>query len=108
MLKPNGEVEFLEIDPIPRVGCVGYKHEAPKHNSWPKTDWTDNIADRFKDPLNQELAITVPGWTQRVEERLKAKLRPRDGVAAPSLKSWLEEQSAFDLASLVELSLTTR
>jgi len=85
-------VEFLEVDPRPRFGCIGAseKVSTKQHKSQAQTDWTDDIADRFKDPFDEELATNVPGWVERVNERLKAKLRPFDGVAAVNLKSWLE------------------
>lgn len=80
------------MDMRPRAACVPRikREEEKKHQSGPQTDWTDKIEDRFKDPFDEELATTVPGWTRRVAERMKANLRPRDGVAAPNLKSWLE------------------
>ena len=92
LLKPDGVVEFLEIDPRPRVfsGISKTRKELGKHKSVPQTDWTDNIADRFKNPLDEELATTVPGWSGRVAERLQAVMRPHDGVAAACLKSWLQ------------------
>ncbi len=84
-------VEFLEIDPRPRDLYNGKRPETPiKHSSGPRTDYTDKIQDRFKDPRDGEFAEAVPGWTARVEERLKAGLRPQDGVPAANLKSWLE------------------
>jgi hypothetical protein len=91
ILQPDGVVEFVEIDPRPRATYIGRDHkETRDHKSGPQTDWTDKIADRFKDPCDEELATTVPGWIGRVEARLKANLRPHDGVAAANLKSWLE------------------
>lgn len=85
----------MELDPRPRVNyatlpIVRSRSDAEDHKSRPTTDWTDNIRDRFKDPDEDDLAKQVPGWQERVAERLKAKLRPRDGVAAANLKSWLE------------------
>lgn len=91
ILQPDGVVEFLEIDPRPRVYFLGRRRsENGDHKNRPETDWTDNIADRFKDIYDEQLATMAPGWTRRVEERLKASLRPRDGVPAAKLKSWLE------------------
>jgi len=94
MLKPDGIVEFIEIDPRPRFIPEGYKREEVKHKleckSRAQTDWTDDIRDRFKDPFDAELATNVPGWSGRVEQRLKAILRPLDGIAAANLKSWLQ------------------
>lgn len=93
MLKPRGIVEFIEIDPRPRLytdECGPKEVKKAMKKSRPVTDWTDNIQDRFKDPHDAELATDVPGWSKRVEERLKANLRWRDGVAAANLKSWLE------------------
>jgi hypothetical protein len=60
------------------------------HTSGPKTDWTNDIADRFKSKSDEQLGTEVPGWMGRVTEDLKATLRPRDGVPVPNLKSWLE------------------
>lgn len=100
MLKPDGVIEFIEVDPRPRLAYVSPVNEENevtpgngerrKKRSTAATDWTDKIEDRFKDPFDQELAIDVPGWSRRVAERMKANLRPRDGVAAANLKSWLE------------------
>jgi len=92
ILKPDGIVEFIEIDPRPRfpVGCKRGEIEKPvKQKSGPQTD----MEDRFKDPFDAELATNVPGWSKRVEERQKAILRPLregEGVAAANLKSWLQ------------------
>lgn len=91
ILQPDGVVEFLEIDPRPRAMAVRCGAQACEdHKSSPETNWTDNITDRFKDPFGEQIVTTVPGWTARVAERLKANLRPRDGVPAANLKSWLE------------------
>ena len=57
------------------------------HTSGPKTDWTDEIADRFKNKSDEQLGPEIPGWMGRVTEDLKATLRPRDGVPGPNLKS---------------------
>jgi hypothetical protein len=43
----------------------------------------------------------VPEWTQRVEERLKATLRPKDGVPAANLKSWLEGAGFWDVKQVI-------
>jgi hypothetical protein len=91
ILQPDGVVEFLEVDPRPRVYFLNRRRpENDDHTSRPETDWTDIIADRFKDAYDEQLATMVPGWARRVEERIKASLRPRDGVPAANLKSWLE------------------
>lgn len=99
ILEPDGVVEFLEVDPRPRLKAAGSFDEPPKddHKSWVPTDWTDKIFDRFQNPYDKHLAKDVPGWVGRVEERLKAKLRPRHGVSAPNLKSWLEGSGYFSL-----------
>ena len=92
MLKPDGIVEFIELDPRPRLVSsdrVEVK-KSGKKLSGPETDWTDNIRDRFKDPYDAELATNVPEWSERVKQRIGAILRPHDGVAAASLKSWLQ------------------
>lgn len=102
ILQPEGVVEFIEVDPRPRVSLVGRRRSAnDEHISRAQTDWTDKIADRFKDPHDEQLATTVPEWTKRVEERLKATLRPRDGVPAANLKSWLEGAGFWDVKQLV-------
>lgn len=93
ILQPGGVVEFLEVDPRPRSKLAGHtcvKRE-DYHQSKAHTDWTDNIADRLKRPsYDDELAKTVPGWMKRVTERHKAILRPRGGIPAVNVKSWLE------------------
>ncbi|KUJ19771.1 uncharacterized protein LY89DRAFT_731026 [Mollisia scopiformis] len=111
LLKPDGVVEFIEVDPRPRISRVKSNLEdmdvtAPsgkkgKKRSCAATDWTSNIEDRFKDPLDKELATDVPGWSRLVEERMKANLRPRDGVAAANLKSWLEGAGFWDVKEFV-------
>ena len=102
ILQPEGVVEFIEFDPRPRVSLARRRRSANEgHISRPQTDWTDKIADRFKDPYDDQLASMVPEWTQRVEERLKATLRPRDGVPAANLKSWLEGAGFWDVKQLV-------
>ncbi|KAL2068400.1 hypothetical protein VTL71DRAFT_16498 [Oculimacula yallundae] len=103
MLKPDGVVEFLEIDPRPRAfsEMSKGKKDVEIHKSIPQTDWTDNIADRFKNPLDEELATTVPGWSGRVAERLEATMRPHDGVAAACLKSWLQGAGFWDVKQIV-------
>ncbi|KAK2628449.1 hypothetical protein QTJ16_001552 [Diplocarpon rosae] len=103
LLKPDGVVEFLEIDPRPRVfaGIRKVEDDTDKHKSVPQTDWTDHIADRFKNPRDEELATTVPGWTGRVAERLKATMQPRDGVAAACLKSWFQGAGFWDVKQIV-------
>lgn len=93
ILQPDGVVEFVELDPRPREDFLAEEvgeMKRDEHVSGPVTDWTDKIADRFKDPECEELATSVPGWTGRVKERLKANLRPKDGVPASQLRSWLE------------------
>lgn len=90
MLKPDGVVEFLEIDPRPRAIVFRRDGVSDEHKSCPQTNWTDNIEDRFRDPFDEELATTVPNWSARVAERLKATLRHRDGIPAANLTSWLE------------------
>ena len=57
----------------------------------------EQIADRFKNPLDAELVDDFPWWTARVEARLKANLRPLDGVPAVQLKSWLEGAWYWDV-----------
>lgn len=102
ILQPEGVVEFIEFDPRPRVSLARRRRSVNEgHISRSQTDWTDNIADRFKDPYDEQLASTVTEWAQRVEERLKATLRPRDGVPAVNLKSWLEGAGFWDVKELV-------
>lgn len=93
ILQPDGVVEFVELDPRPREDFNGVSVERKKddgHVSAPMEDWTDKIVDRFKDPECDDVATSVPGWIERVKERLEANLRPKDGVPASQLKSWLE------------------
>ncbi|CZR59317.1 uncharacterized protein PAC_09209 [Phialocephala subalpina] len=110
LLKLDGVVEFIEIDPRPRIAYVVKKDEERevlatgkkgKMKSTAPTDWTDKIEDRFKDPLDQELATDVPGWSGRVAQRLKANLRPRDGVPAANLKSWIEGAGFWDVKQFI-------
>ena len=102
ILQPEGVVEFLEIDPRPRIAVINRRRSSSNgHTSGPETNWTDKIADRFKDPYDEQLATNVPKWTQRVEERLKASLRPKDGVPAANLKSWLEGAGFWDVKQVV-------
>jgi hypothetical protein len=91
ILQPDGVVEFSEIDPRPRVAKLGGNQDDPNdHTSRAVTGFSRNIADRFKDPLDEELATDVPNWIARVDARLKAALRPHDGIAAANLKGWVE------------------
>lgn len=94
ILQPDGVVEFVELDPRPREDFESEETDVVKtvddHASGPITDWTDKIADRFKDPECEVVATSIPGWTSRVKERLLSNLRPKDGVPASQLKSWLE------------------
>ena len=95
ILQPDGVIEFVELDPRPRADfmdgdSVKYATPSPSsHVSGPETNWTDQIVDRFKE-TDHELATTVEGWINRVAERHKAIFRPKDGVPAPQLKSWIE------------------
>ncbi|KAG0648420.1 hypothetical protein D0Z07_5263 [Hyphodiscus hymeniophilus] len=102
-LQPDGVVEFLEIDRRPRLAragpaCFDIKEE---HTSGPEIDWTDIVADRFKDKSDEQLGNEIPGWMGRVTEDLKATLRPRDGVPGPKLKSWLEGSGFWDVKQTV-------
>lgn len=99
ILKPGGVVEFIEVDPRPRINLSvdtdgdrekSRDGKSGKKRSSAPTDWTDCIVDRYKDPHDEEIARDVPGWLARVHERLKATMRPQDGVAGANLKSWLE------------------
>lgn len=86
-------MEFLEIDPRPRsYAFTAALEESQKSDRTSRgvTDFTGTIADRFADPLDKQLATTVPGWMGRVDARLKARLRPRDDIAAVGLKGWLQ------------------
>lgn len=93
IVQPDGVVEFSEIDPRPRTTSNPPSKEDVDdrfdHTSRAVTGWSSNIADRFKSPLDVELATDVPNWTARVEERCKAAFRPHDGIAAPQLKDWI-------------------
>ncbi|PMD43585.1 hypothetical protein L207DRAFT_300657 [Hyaloscypha variabilis F] len=105
LLKPDGIVEFIEIDPRPRFILDEKKREEVNYKlerkSGAQTDWTDDIQDRFKNPLDAELATNVPGWSGRVEQRLKAILRPLDGVAAANLKAWLQGAGFCEVTEIV-------
>ena len=92
-------VEFIEIDPRPRHKSDVDVQQLPRedHKSGIAIDWTDHIADRFKNPLDAELVTDIPGWTARVKARLEANLRPLDGVPAVQLKSWLEGAGYWDV-----------
>lgn len=101
LLQPSGVVEFVEIDPRPRCNHVGRRHSTSEHRSGAETDWTDRIEDRFKDPYDVQLATHVPRWTARVGHRLKASLRPRDGVPAAKIKGWLQGAGFWDVKQLI-------
>jgi hypothetical protein len=90
LLKPDGIVEFLEIDPRPRLVKAGVRSDSNERKSKPQTDWTNKIVDRFKDPHNAELGTAVPGWMERVMKRRRATMSPDDRVVAANLNSWLE------------------
>ena len=93
ILQPDGVVEFVEIDPRPRrkENTDEQLLLRDSHKSRIETRWTDKIADRFKNPGDAELTdINTHGWAARVDARMKANLRPGDGVPAVHLKSWLE------------------
>ncbi|KAM3080910.1 hypothetical protein ACMFMF_002827 [Clarireedia jacksonii] len=101
ILQPDGVVEFIEIDARPRhiAACRSSVNKAgDDHESRAQTGWTDCIADRLVRPSHtDELASDVPGWMRRVEERQKATMRPRDGIPAVNLKSWLEGAGFWDV-----------
>lgn len=83
LLQPDGVVEFLEVDPRPRIPFVGpYREPIIARKTQPA-----RISDRFVD---SDMAHNVPGWSARVSEELNATLRPRDGIPAANLKEWLE------------------
>lgn len=91
IVQPDGVIEFSEIDPRPRSKPTGQAADNPSdHTSRPVTDFSGNIADRFKSPLDAELATDIPNWAARVEARLSGALRPHDGIPAANLKSWVE------------------
>jgi hypothetical protein len=93
IVQPGGVVEFAETDPRPRAiksGPSQSNNDPSDHTSRAVTGFSSNIADRFKSPLDEELATDVPGWTTRVDTRIKAGLRPHDGIAAANLKDWVE------------------
>lgn len=70
----------------------------PTDVSCAATTWTDSIPDRFTDQKDDDLATSVPGWSKRVEERLKARVRPNEDVAGPDLKSWLQGAGFWDVS----------
>ncbi|PQE22215.1 hypothetical protein CJF32_00004578 [Rutstroemia sp. NJR-2017a WRK4] len=101
ILQPDGVVEFIEIDARPRnIAARRSSVDKPgdDRTSKAQTGWTDCIADRLERPSHtDELASDVPGWMRRVEERQKATMRPRDGIPAVNLKSWLEGAGFWDV-----------
>ncbi|TAQ88271.1 hypothetical protein B7494_g3368, partial [Chlorociboria aeruginascens] len=101
ILRPDGVVEFLEVDPRPRSWRTHSDTLKDEHESVPGKNWTDQISDRFKNPSDEQLATMVPGWMERVEERLKANLRPRDGLSATQLKSWLQGAGFWDVKQII-------
>ena len=90
ILQPDGIVEFIELDPRRRVSFLSRRHSDAEHRSKSESDWTDVIADRFRDPSDAELATSMPSLMKRIDARIGASLRPKDGVAAVNLKSWLQ------------------
>lgn len=93
VLQPDGVVEFSEVDPRPRQAKSDpsqFKIGPQDHTSGPAFGWTDNVWDRFKSTMDEELATDVEQWNKRVNARLESALRPADGIAAPNLKSWVE------------------
>ncbi|PQE12091.1 hypothetical protein CJF31_00000257 [Rutstroemia sp. NJR-2017a BVV2] len=101
ILQPDGVVEFIEVDARPRniAACHSLVDKpGDDRTSKAQTGWTDCIADRLeRPPHTDELASDVPGWMRRVEERQKATMRPRDGIPAVNLKSWLEGAGFWDV-----------
>lgn len=92
LLQPDGVVEFIELDPRPRIPFTGPMSEVDRsHETKACDNWTGKIADRFEKPKDLELAINVPNWSARVKARLKAGLRLMDGVPAENLRSRLED-----------------
>jgi hypothetical protein len=96
ILQPDGVVEFQEIDPRPRLGFTAIPRADP-HKSRATTGWSDSITDRFKSPLDTGLGTEVPGWMGRVTKRLEARIRPLEDIAAPNLKSWVEDAGFWDV-----------
>ncbi|KAI9732260.1 MAG: hypothetical protein M1818_007579 [Claussenomyces sp. TS43310] len=103
ILQPDGVVEFLEVDPRPRryVNTHGGIPSKDDHISRSQTDWTDDIAGRLKETPDSELNISVPAWSARVHQRLQAALRPKDGIPAVNLKSWMEGAGFWDVKQLI-------
>lgn len=95
ILQPDGVVEFLEIDPRPRLQPSLFssaRSDIKDHKSGLVTHYTRDIADRFKEPVDVGLAeAQVPGWFGRVLKRLEGRVRPLEAIAAPNLKSWIED-----------------
>lgn len=92
MVQPDGVVEFAEIDPRPRATKPGPSQVNDPSDcvSGPATGFTDRTADRYKTPLDAEIAPDVPRWTARVDARLRGSFRPTNGIPAAKLKSWIE------------------
>ncbi|KAH8683167.1 hypothetical protein BGZ60DRAFT_524506 [Tricladium varicosporioides] len=102
LLQPDGVVEFIELDPRPRMPFIGPMTEVDKsHKAKACDNWTGRIEDRFEKPKDLELAINVPNWSARVETRLKAGLRPMDGVPAENLRSHLEDAGFCDVKQII-------
>ena len=91
LLQPGGVVEFFELDPRPRDLSVGHTTDCTAENKTEAvTHYTNKLGDRLEDNCDVEWPEKTPGWTKRVEEYLKAALRPQDGVPAEKLKDWLQ------------------
>ncbi|KAF4626436.1 hypothetical protein G7Y89_g11719 [Cudoniella acicularis] len=102
VLQPEGVVEFIELDPRPRIELVG--PTIPPESSYKTTactNWSNKIVDRFEESVDMELATTAPKWSARVNEHLKAGLRPKDGIPATNLKYWLQTAGFYDVKQVI-------
>ncbi|RDW89466.1 hypothetical protein BP6252_01498 [Coleophoma cylindrospora] len=99
ILQPGGVIELSEIDPRPRLKTDDEPYVDDQKSRY-ETSWADDITSRFQDPQDNQLSAAealAPGWVRRVNERLKASMRPQDGVPAANLKSWLEGGGFWDV-----------
>lgn len=101
IVQPDGVVEFIEVDPRPRVHAERRPSSTRDRKNGPMLDWGDSIADRFKNPTDDQLETGYPEWNQRVEERIKASMRPRDGNSGEELKGRLQGCGFWDVKEIV-------
>ncbi|CAG8962129.1 hypothetical protein HYFRA_00005173, partial [Hymenoscyphus fraxineus] len=94
LLQSDGVVEFLEVDPRPRIPFVGPYRKPIVERKTQSIRLADTIID-------SDLAENVPGWSARVVEQGKASLRPLDGVPAANMKEWIEGAGFYDVKEVI-------